>query len=175
MKYKVVGYGSLMSHRSLKNTVPNREFVPVIVKGYKRVFNLVSDKNAGGDILNLEQNMKYFFNGIMFEVNEDELRKIKEREDDYNFIETVAYDLKEKKKFSPCFISVDFIVGIDHKKQNPNKSYFVLCREAAYHVSKKFGKLWDETTFLAGGERVADWILRNKDFDSLNSWKGKLR
>lgn len=156
-----------MSHRSLSGTARVRKFIPVIVKGYKRVFNLVSDKNAGGDILNLEQNMKYFFNGIMFEVDEDELRKIKEREDDYNFIETAAYDLKEKKKFSPCFISVDFIVGIDHKKQNPDKSYFVLCREAAYHINKEFGKLWDETTFLSNGKKVSDWIKKNIGYDTL--------
>ncbi|MEK6908744.1 MAG: hypothetical protein AABX23_01690 [Nanoarchaeota archaeon] len=50
---KFIGYGSLLSHSSLKETIKDKKFTPIIVKGYKRIFNLKIRNNGKTDILNL--------------------------------------------------------------------------------------------------------------------------
>ena len=38
MRFNIVGYESLISHESLRETVSDRKFRPVLVRGYKRIF-----------------------------------------------------------------------------------------------------------------------------------------
>ncbi|MBS3076858.1 gamma-glutamylcyclotransferase [Candidatus Pacearchaeota archaeon] len=168
MKHLMVGYGSLLSHKSLKRTLHNKHFHPVIIKGYKRVFDVMDYKSKDPDVLNLEKSKKNFINGVLFEVNENELMKLKKREDAYNLEETKCYDFETKKSFGSCLICIDHHVAIDHHHKYPNKRYFVLCREAAYHISKKFGQVWDETTFTSSNKKVADWIKTHKEYDTIN-------
>ena len=164
MEYHLIGYGSLMSHQSLRETIPDKHFTPVIVKGYKRIFNL-AEKN--GDVLNLIKSRKSFFNGVLFKVNEKELIKIKKREDEYNLEETSAYDFLTKKKLCKCLIVTDNIISIDRKKRKPDKSYFTLCRESAYHISKEFGRYWDNTSFISNGQKVSNWIKNHPEYQTL--------
>ena len=163
MHHNFIGYGSLMSHNSLKKTIKDKKFTPVIVKGYKRVFDL---KENSSDVLNLEKSPKSYFNGIMFSINDKELIKLKEREDDYNLEETKVYDFKTEKSLGIALIVIDYLVNID-KKLLPDKSYFILCREAAYHISEEFGKLWDETTYTSKEEKVSDWIKTNRSYNTI--------
>ena len=162
--YHFVGYGSLISHDSLKDTIKDKKFTPVIVKGYKRIFNLSIN---GKDILNLKKSPKSKFNGIIFSVNEKEFKKIKLREEEYNLEETEVYDFKTNKKIGKAFICIDYFLEIDHRKRLPNKSYFILCREAAYHLSKDFGKFWDNTTLISDNEKVSNWIKKHKEYNIL--------
>ncbi len=165
MKYNFVGYGSLMSHKSLEKTVENKHFKPVIVKGYKRVFNIIE----AGDVLNLKKNKNSRFNGVLFRVNEKELKKIRRREKGYSLEQTWAYNFLNGKKLCKCFIVIDHLFFIDKRRRKPNKGYFVLCREAAYHISKKFGEYWDNTTYISTGEKVSSWIKRNKEYNTINT------
>ncbi len=165
MEYKVVGYGSLISHNSLKEDIGDKRFKPVIVKGFKRIFDIYEGKR--GDVLNLEEDKKGKFNGVMFKVDENELRKLRKREDVYGFEKKNVYDFKTRKKIGKALLFIDFFIDIDKKKKLPDKRYFILCREAVYHISKEFGRMWDKTTFVADGERVDKWIKKHGDFDSL--------
>ena len=168
MEYAFVGYGSLMSHKSLRKTISDKKFKPVIVKGYKRIFNVKDYKTDGSDVLNLEKSKENYLNGVFFHVNEEELRKIKIREDDYELQKVNVYDFNTKKRINKCFLVVDHYLFLDRKKGKPNRSYFVLCREAAYHISKKFGVMWDNTTYVLSGEKVFNWIKNNKKYDTIN-------
>ncbi len=163
MKYKVVGYGSILSHKSLRETVPDKHFEPVIVKGYKRVFDIVQHKS---DVLNLEKSKGHSFNGVMFTVDAEQLKKLKKRESGYNLEKVWAYKFPSDKRISQCSLFVDHCVAIDKHHLNPQKSYFKLCREAAYHINKDFGRMWDSTTYLSDGTKVASWIKKNKSFES---------
>ena len=167
MKRMVVGYGSLMSHQSLRETIPDKHFTPVIVKGYKRVFNLAIMGGKDPDVLNLEKSPNEEFNGVMFEVNDKELREFKKREEAYNLEETWAYDFLTGKKLCNCLIDIDYIVAIDKRHRKPNKDYFILCRESAYHISREFGKYWDSTTYTSDGERISSWLKKNKEYDTV--------
>ncbi len=91
MIYEMVGYGSLISHNSLKETIKDRKFIPVIVNGYKRIFDLSEGR---GDVLNLEKDKDSKFNGLMFKVDNEELEKLRKREDDYNFEKVEVYDFR---------------------------------------------------------------------------------
>lgn len=164
MKYSIVGYGSLLSHDSLKETIKDKRLIPVIVKGYKRVFNLIDSKN--GDALDVEESKGSEINGVLFEVNESELAKLQEREDGYVPRKTLAYDFKSKEKIGDCFLFIDY-VDVDYENHKPDKNYFLLCREAAYNFGEEFGMFWDETTFLSSGERVSEWIRSNKSWNKI--------
>ena len=166
MEYNIIGYGSLLSHKSLKDTISNKHFKPVIIKGYKRIFNIAIKQNENFDELNLEKSKNSKLNGVMFKVNEKELEKIKQRESEYNLEETEAYYFKTNKKLGKSLIVIDYFLKIDSKNKLPSKSYFILCREAAYHLSKKFGQYWDKTTFISDNERVDKWIKKHKEYNS---------
>jgi len=170
MKYNFVGYGSLLSHNSLSKTIKDKKFIPVVVKGYKRIFDLIED-NKKQDCLNVIKSKKDFFNAIMFSINEKELTKIKEREDVYNLEDVEVYDFKSRIKLGKALISSDSIVGIDHKGLLPDRRYFILCREAAYHISKEFGKMWDKTTFTSKGIKISKWIKKHKGYDTIKNPK----
>jgi len=165
MGWNIAGYGSLISHNSLKETIGNKRFIPVIVKGYKRIFDINRIKGENSDVLNLEKNSKCKFNGVMFSVTDKELERLRKREEGYELEETAFYDMKKCEKLGNCFVFVDHI-DMD-KEMLPSKNYFLLCREAAYHLSKRFGKMWDNTTYISTGEKISDWLKEHKEYDCI--------
>jgi len=169
MLYNIVGYGSLISHKSLKETIKDKKFTPVIVKGYKRIFNLKIENDTDPDMLNVMKHPGSTFNGVLFKVNEKELDQIKERESEYNLEKTKCYDFKTKKYIDKCFVVADYNVSLDKKGFLPDKSYFILCREAAYMISEEFGKYWDNSTFTAKNQKISEWILKNPKYSILKN------
>ena len=167
MKYNFVAYGSLMSHQSLRQSIPDKHFSPVIVKNYKRIFNLATEKSKYPDVLNIVKSKDSKFNGVLFQLNKKELKKVKEREPEYNLEETYAYDFLTGKRLCKCLVVIDRYIAID-KKHKPNKKYFTLCREAAYHISREFGEFWDNTTYTSTGKKISEWVKYNKDYDTIN-------
>lgn len=167
VKYKFVGYGSLLSHRSFHPSEKDAKILGlVIVKGYKRIFD-ISEGGRNSDVLNVVRSRGVEFNGILFEVDEQELKRLSEREDWYNFEEAECYDFEKKKKIGKALICADHYILIDKRKELPDKKYFILCREAAYQVSLRFGKFWDETTFTASGEKISSWIKKHRGYDTI--------
>lgn len=165
--YNIIGYGSLLSHQSLLETCKNKKFTPIIVKDFKRVFNLKSEVNKKSDILNLKKQKNSLFNAVQFKVNKTELKKLKEREDWYNFEKTKYFDFKTRKLLGEGFISIDYSILIDKKGYKPEKSYFILCREAAYNISNSFGCFWDYTTYTSKNEKISDWINKNTEYNTI--------
>lgn len=167
MNHNIIGYGSLISHRDLRETIPDKHFKPVIVRGYKRIFNLALKTKGYPNVLNIEKSPQKQFNGVLFKINEKELRDLMKREAVYNLEKTNIYDFTTKQKLGRAYVVIDHIVAIDHKKRKPNKKYFILCREAAYQIDRKFGQFWDNTTYISNGKKVKDWIKNNKSFDTI--------
>lgn len=165
MDYHVVGYGSLMSHKSLRKTISDKHFKPVIVNGYKRIFDLAVSKKS--DVLNLKRSPNSKFNGLMFKVNDKELKKIQKRENGYDFEVVYPYDFKTKKKLNKSLIVIDHHAS-DRFRRKPKKDYFIICREAAYQISKKFGEFWDNTTYIYKNKKVKSWIKKNNSFNTID-------
>lgn len=93
----VVGYASLLSYESAKQTVPNlKNFRLAKVKGYKRIFNKVEivffrmDKIDASDIkistCTTQQDKRYEIICTLFECNEDEFLDIYEREHGFKWV-----------------------------------------------------------------------------------------
>jgi len=168
MKHNFIGYASLLSHTSLESSIKDKKFTPVLIKGYKRIFNFQTRENENSDVLNIVKSPKNFFNAVIFKVNDKELKELAKREAEYNLEEVEYYNLSGKEKIGKGIISVDKLINIDKNKKLPSKNYFILCRSAAYKIGKDFGKMWDQTTFISDGEKVSDWIKNNKEYDVLN-------
>jgi len=166
MNYKLIGYGSLISHKKWAQYATHKHhFKQVLVKGYKRIFDI---KYHGGDVLNVEKSVGHHFNAVMFTITPEELANLKRRESGYNLELCCVHDFKTGKKIGKGYLFIDYINAIEHhKKARPLKEYFKVCREAAYHISKKFGKEWDKTTYTADNEQIYSWLKNNKSFDSI--------
>lgn len=171
--YRVAAYGSLISHKSIRQTIPDRHFTPVIVKGYKRVFNLNLFKDNCHDVLNIVKSKNSQFNGVLFKVNKPELLTLKEREIEYNLEEVWAYDFLTHKKLCKCFIFVDPFLSLDKSNHTPHKSYFILCREAAYHISKEFGNYWDRNTFTSNNKPITHFLKTKKSYNTIKTYYRK--
>lgn len=168
MDYRVFGYGSLLSHRSLAETIPDRAFTPAFIRGYRRIFNYREENDRDPDMLNLHKDGRAHVNGVVLSVTERELEELKKREDVYNLEPVTAYDYTSHKRLGECLTSVDSYIRIDHANRLPDKRYFIMCREAAYALGDTFGKTWDETTYTAGGERMSEWLVRHPEYETLH-------
>lgn len=166
--YNFVGYGSLLSHKSLKETIKDKKFKKVLLNGYKRVFNLSLSEKYNEDVLNLVKSRGSSCNAVIFKVTEKELEKLNHREAEYNLEEIPVYDLSGKK-IGKALASIDKFIKIDNEARLPSKSYLKLCRDAAYKIGKRFGKIWDDTTFLADGRSVREYFKDEKPLLKKNS------
>lgn len=163
-KYNFVGYGSLINHRSLSHTIHNKKLTPVIIKGYRRVFDVLASRNS--TYLNIEKSPGDYFNGVLFTIDKTELKLLIKRESpEYELKEVWAYDFTNKKKLCRAFLAIDYSISVAKGSSSmPNKEYFLLCREAAYSFGQEFGHIWDQTTFLADGKIISSWLKEHPDY-----------
>lgn len=161
MQFHIIGYGSLLSAESLARTISERPGMPVIVPGYRRVFNMTTKRTPGTNVLNLRRDAGSEFNAVLFEVNQNEFRELLKREFRYNVEEAEAIDFYTRKKVGSCLIFINEHIDLDDKNP-PSPAYFDLCRKAAYEIGEDFGKAWDATTFLPQGTTVEQWVSENK-------------
>jgi cation transport regulator ChaC len=169
----VIGYGSLMIPDSLQKTIPLREFRLVWTNDYKRVFNLktkmlrfyrVSEQSNQVAILNVEFQQGGRFNAVAFDVNQDELGKLRIREKNYYTKEVRVYDFGSEREIGNAvlFIGNKFAHGerIVSNDYLPVPSYMQRCREAAYGFGEPFGIAFDSTTFLGDGTSLEMYLKK---------------
>jgi cation transport regulator ChaC len=164
---KIVGYGSLMDKDSFSKTLPLRDMKPVWIEGFKRVFNLKPSRpyiyKEGGKgiaiaVANLEESEKSRCNGLMFEVTESELEKLKIRERSYRLKEVEVSDFETEDLIGTAYVFIgskrfrDELIISDEFEPLP--SYLEKVRKASYNISEDFGISFDTTTFKANGERI---------------------
>ncbi len=167
--HNVICYGSFLSKESLSRTIPSREGVPVIVKGYRRVFNLKPSrmqlyKDGARDgqcaVLNVMPFEDSFINALMIEVDDDEFEKLKIRERSYYTKEVNVFDISGKDKIGKAelFIGRKLFKGerIVDDGFMPIPSYLETVKKAAYSISEDFGNLFEDTTFLGDGRNIND-------------------
>lgn len=166
MKIRFIGYGSLLSHESMSSTISDRKITLVIVKGFKRIFDVDLDPSSSKDldVLNVEKSPNDFFNAVMIEINEEELAELKKREKHYVFEKVTAKDFITGEIYKDCFLSIDYDNDVDSGIKKPDKEYFKLCREAAYNISDEFGELFDTTTYTSDGTSVKDFLELNPNY-----------
>lgn len=165
-----VGYGTLLLRGSLGQTIGSeaasaREIVPVIVRGYKRLFNLrpthyaSSSKLTRGSIeggaMNVEPAPGSRFNGLAFRVTEEELVALDRREPYYERRSVPIHEFESGEALGEgiLYAAVPDAPWIerDPAKLLPLWRDVVWARSGAYRISEAFGRMYDETTYLADG------------------------
>lgn len=174
-KINIIAYGSLMNPDSMSRTIPKRKGVPVLIKGYKRVFNLKASrpylyknlKTAECAVLNVVKCENSFFNAIMFRVTDDELRLLKIRERSYYTKEVEVLDIRSEKKISKAllFIGRKIFRGerIVDDSFLPIPEYLETVKKGAFGISRSFGKMFEETTFLGDGRTIKELSRSDPD------------
>ena len=162
----IVGYGTLLYRKSVGDTIGHsakeKAYHPVIVKGYKRVFNLlpshyepsyrISDQPVERAAANIVSCEGALFNGLAFEVSDDELTEIDRRESHYDRIEVIIYDFESRNAIGNGYVytaNTERATLTDDARFLPDWIDISWARTGAYRISPDFGLMYDQTTFLA--------------------------
>jgi hypothetical protein len=171
MALYIVGFGTLLYTESVGDSLGKaaaaKLYHPVIVRGFKRLFNLlpshykpsyrISDQAVERAAANIIPSEEDNFNGVAFEVSPEELAAIDSRESHYRRIETIMFDFNSGKPLGNAYVysAVD-----DHGLLTSDPSYLPdwedisWARTGAYRHGEAFGRMYDETTFLADGKTL---------------------
>jgi cation transport regulator ChaC len=175
-KVLLFGYGSLMNKvsaaRSMKaEAVESME--PAIAFGVKRLFNYkVTDPSRWGTeqnrkeraMLNIAQtlNIGYMANGVILEVDGEDLTKLVSRETGYDLVPILVASWDEVMNQNPEIeIRVAYtFVAVNELRNNtaytstefyPVLGYLHAVQEASQTYGEEFAAFWNATTYLADG------------------------
>jgi len=168
----IVGYGTLLNRGSLGQTIgqgsaENKEMIPVVVKDYMRLFNLrpehykpsyklFPNANIEAAAMNVFPQASASFNGLAFPTTDEELVELDKRERYYKRHSQPLYhfetgDVIGTGHFYVCLPNEKWVES-DIKQLLPRFQDIVLARTGAYGISHTFGKMYDDTTYLADGK-----------------------
>lgn len=175
-KVLVFGYGSLMNKlsagRSMKaEAVESME--PAIAFGVKRLFNYkVTDPSRWGSkqnrkekaMLNIAQtlNLGYMANGVILEVDAEDLSKLVSRETGYDLVpipvaswnEVMSQNPEVEIRVAYTFVAVNELrnnTAYTSTEYYPVLGYLHAVQEASEAYGPEFAEFWNATTYLADG------------------------
>lgn len=187
-KVMVAGFGTLLLQESLGDTIGKveKKFTPIVVKNYRRLFNLLPDHYEADNRLrvdftekaaaNIEPAEGFQFNGLSFEANASDLEGLDKRERYYHRSIVPCFDFETGASLGVCHVYESPLdarwIERDIAKLLPLWRDIVYAREGAYRISEAFGQMYDETTYLADGETLLidyykDYLLELKDLDAV--------
>ena len=164
----IFGYGSLLQLESLKATVPSaKNLRPAYIEGFRREFTLWdpigwTETNldlagipfCGVDARQTSDN-KDWVNGVVFEVDQTDLPALLKREQEYELIETTAYDFNTGQPIGTCMVfSANKITGEYDFNSAAQARYLDVCLEGAQAFGEEFLSQFICTTFI--GDRSLD-------------------
>lgn len=173
-KVTLVGYGTLLLKESLSSTVEGetKTYQPVIIKNYRRLFNLLPthyndykvdnrlrDNWTEKAAANIEYAEGAEFNGLAFEADAADLESLDKRERYYKRSQAACYDFETGEEIGVCHVyetplDAPWLVR-DVEQLLPLWRDLVYARVGAYRISEAFGKMYDATTYLADGKTLA--------------------
>ena len=187
----VAGYGTLLLRESLGDTVSQdsadeKELIPVVVEGCKRLYNLfpdhyVAENRLGrGPIERAAANTVfaegYSFNAVVFKVKASELEMLDKRERYYKRVSAPCFEFPSKTPLGECYFYMSDPdarwIENDINKLLPLQRDIVYARVGSYRVSEDFGKLYDATSWMADGETLVvdyykDYLEELNDLDAI--------
>lgn len=182
-KILLFGYGSLINKKSASRNVKAEaleSMQPAIAFGVKRMFNYQAKKTDhwGTDLdhkekamLNLAAawNMKSMVNGVVMEIDREDLASLISREQGYDLVpiliaswnEVIAKDPEVEIKVAYTFVSpYEAREGVLYTSTQyyPVTNYLIAVQEGASEYGLNFVDFWNATTYLADGKTtVLDW------------------
>lgn len=156
----IFGYGSLMSHYSLRVTAPDAKGIkPAYIKGFRREFSKWTPQGWHTHNLDLA-GIPYCsvdvvtdsgkqVNGVVFETSPEGLAALKEREDGYELVSTQAYDFTTGEQLGECFtFSSNKCDGVYERGNPAQERYMKLCLDAAKEYGGEFYEQFLATTYI---------------------------
>jgi hypothetical protein len=190
-KVILTGYGTLLLQESLGNTIgkdgaESKKYRPIIIKNYKRLFNLLPEHYVADNRLfqdnrekgaaNIEVSEGAMFNGLCFEADAADLENLDKRERYYKRSIVPYFDFYTGEELGLCHVYESPLDAIwlqrDYSKLLPLWRDIVYARVGAYRIGEAFGKMYDATTFLADGKTLLvdyykDWLKPLEDLESV--------
>lgn len=172
-KVIIVGFGTLLLQESLGDTVGQegagqKKFTPIIIKNYRRIFNLLPDhyeadnrlRQDGTEIgaANIEPAEGEQFNGLSFFADASDLDNLDKRERYYKRSVVSGYNFETGELMGECHVYESPLDARWLRRSNdellPLWRDIVYARVGAYRISEAFGKMYDQTTYLADGKTL---------------------
>lgn len=109
MSIYIFAYGSLMCPESCARTLSKKvAYIPAKLEGFERTFNSLGtvysvelDKKVAVRFANLKENNNSACYGLLFEVSEEDLNKLNQRECGYDLLEVTHHiSITQKEKFN---------------------------------------------------------------------------
>lgn len=169
----LVGYGTLLYRGSLGQSIgatvaESKPSVPVIVRNYKRLFNVRPEhyqsshklNDAGIELgaMNVEPSTGSSFNALALPVNTLELEILDQRERYYHRVTAPVHDFSTGEPVGLGHIYAADLgskwVDRDIRQLLPRWQDIVWARTGTYAISHAFGQYYDATTYLADGETL---------------------
>ena len=155
---RIFGYGSLLSENSLRGTVPSaRNIKPVRLYGFVRVFNFPGStrvcEQSGVPIavLNVEKSeWNQCINGIVFEMDEEDLDKLITREQGYELVQVEVEDYHNKNnKMKAHFFRTPHYEAYPYQfESEEQRCYLDLCFEGCEVFGEEFLEEFVKTTYI---------------------------
>ncbi|MCH2043124.1 MAG: hypothetical protein MK212_03210 [Saprospiraceae bacterium] len=190
-KVIMAGFGTLLLQESLGDTVgkdgaEQKKFTPIVIKNYRRLFNLLPDhyeadnrlRTNGTEIgaANIEPAEGIDFNGLSFLANAADLEQLDKRERYYKRSIVPCYHFETGQLMGDCHVYESPLdarwLRRNNKELLPLWRDIVYARVGAYRISEAFGKMYDATTYLADGKTLLvdyykDYLQQLEDLDSV--------
>ncbi len=158
----IFGYGSLMNMESLRKTVPDVGVVtPALLEGYVRVFNTESlftftENGKMYAVLNVAQSPGTVMNGVCFEVTQEYIDDLLEREEGYDLREVRVQSCIDGREFDAVmFIDVSGKVQDFVFNDAMQMGYLQTCADGARAFGEEFYERFLDTT-LIGGKKAGE-------------------
>jgi len=146
MKKYVFGYGSLINLKYSKelNKKNNRIIIPVIIKNLERHLILCNSKNQ---YFGVYDNNNYNTNGILIEVDDDELIKLDKRETYYKrykinndraIYKYIDYNLNDDDIIYVYYPTSHNTVKTIYNKSEQIKNYMIICLSGCIKINRNF-------------------------------------
>lgn len=181
-KVLIFGYGSLINKASARRTIKSESVEAMqtaVAFGVKRVFNYKASKATNWGTLDVQEkamlnlvqtlNIASVANGVIIEVDQEDLSKLVLRETGYDLIPILVINEKDISSMNPdievkvayTFIAMNELrnhINYTSTKYYPIRGYLHAVQEAAATYGEKFAQNWNKTTFMADGiTRIDDW------------------
>ncbi|MBE9063836.1 gamma-glutamylcyclotransferase family protein [cf. Phormidesmis sp. LEGE 11477] len=174
----IIVYGSLINlEQRQKQPNLSAEACPVLVKGYKRVFNQEPSWRKGSGehraVLNVVRSEHDCLNSLLVKLHEkSDLGRLDERERGYDRIAiapsqiaylSAAHPVYPPARSSPTHQQTYLYLGKPEKQNNnilPNENYLEICLDGAKQWGEIFYEQFLQTTYV--GEQTLKTFLRDR-------------
>jgi len=149
----IFAYGSLINIDSAREDVPNlKKMYQGKLKGFRRVFNLQAKRLNSPcglvAVLDIENDNNSYLNGVYFEIKEDDLIALKNREILYKFIEVDIVG-KNEEKIKALVVQAKGKTRTNYKFNcDVQEKYLRICLDGAKSQGEKFFEEFRQTTFI---------------------------